>query len=144
MDIKSAVSDIRSGITSLGQRITDSLYSINIAEKGELCGNPAENNNKTFYLYIMNIGSSMADVMDYGYMIEKCRHSIFDENKEKPCTIYAGEKLVVPMDTVKLVDDMQYCGAKRLTSPIYWYVNVNGHIIRKQSKFRYSDVIYSK
>lgn len=125
--------------------VSDGTLRAELREDGVLTNSAANltDMQKVFTLYVLNTSDSMLDVTDYGFIMGKNSVSMYNESSER-LTVFAGRKMPIRMDTVDLIDKIQYADTKQYNTPLYWYAVINGHKVVKKSKYKYSDVIYSK
>lgn len=143
MNIEAILGEVKSTVRSVGTMLADTMFDIKIREDGVLRNSSERlsDDEKTFLLHVLNMSSAMVDITDYGFIIGKNSVSM---NTATNLTMLANSKITLKMNTSRLIHKIQYTDVKNYEMPIFWYVKVNGHTIKKKSQFKYSDVIYSK
>lgn len=144
MDIGAILNKAKSTADSAKMALSGMMLGVEIREKGVLRNSVESLSDfeKKFLLYVLNTGSAMVDVTDYGFILEKNVVSM-NSDPDMRLTVIAKSKDVISMDTADLIEKIKYQTVKNYDSPIIWYVTVNGSKLKCKSKFAYSDVIYS-
>lgn len=144
-DVFGKIKAVAGSAANAASIVSDGTLKAELREDGVLTNSAANLTDvqKIFTLYVLNMSDAMFDVTDYGFIIGKNSVSMCDERFGR-FTVFAGRKVSVKMDTVDLIDKIKFVDTKQYNAPLYWYAVINGHKVTKKSKYKYSDVIYSK
>jgi len=144
-DVFGKIKAIAGSAANAASIVSDGTLRAELREDGVLTNSAANltDAQKIFTLYVLNISNAMLDVTDYGFVVGKNSVSMCGERSER-LTVFAGKKMPIRMDTVDLIDKIKFVDTKQYNTPLYWYAVINGHKVMKKSKYKYSDVIYSK